>query len=92
MSRWKFITFLPVWAKLHVLSPLTIARANCVRSVIAQRVCLAVLQKYQDDLADLPSQSGLQSTLYTGLTVALVATGASYLLQPQVCILMLFCI
>lgn len=43
-----------------------------------------MMQKYQDDLADIPSQSGLQSTLYTVLTVALVATGAAYLLQPTV--------
>jgi len=44
---------------------------------------MPALKKYQDDMAALPSVSGLQSTLYTGLTVALVATGASYLLQPQ---------
>ena len=44
-----------------------------------------VLQKYQDDLADLPdNKGGLQSTLYSVLTIALVASGAGYLLQPQV--------
>ena len=44
-----------------------------------------VLQKYQDDLADLPDNKGdLQSTLYSILTIALVASGAGYLLQPQV--------
>ena len=46
---------------------------------------LFVLQKYQDDLADLPQVNGLQSTLYSVLTVALVGAGAAYLLQPQVC-------
>ena len=42
------------------------------------------LQKYQDDVSDIPSQSGPQSLLYTALTVTLVATGAAYLLQPVV--------
>ena len=66
---------------------------NCVYLVSCDSnliMSFGLLQKYQDDLADLPSVSGLQSTLYTGLTVALVATGASYLLQPQVCTSMLF--
>ena len=47
--------------------------------------CVAFLQKYQDDLADLPdNKGGLQSTLYSLLTISLVASGAAYLLQPQV--------
>jgi len=46
---------------------------------------VAFLQKYQDDLADLPdNKGGLQSTLYSLLTISLVASGAAYLLQPQV--------
>lgn len=44
-----------------------------------------MLQKYQDDLADLPDNNGdLQATLYSILTVGLVVSGATYLLQPQV--------
>lgn len=43
------------------------------------------MQKYQDDLADLPDNNGgLQATLYSILTVGLVVSGATYLLQPQV--------
>lgn len=46
---------------------------------------MLVLQKYQDDLADLPDNNGdLQATLYSILTVGLVVSGATYLLQPQV--------
>ncbi|KAL3158424.1 Meiotic nuclear division protein 1 [Trebouxia sp. C0009 RCD-2024] len=45
---------------------------------------LPAVKKYQDDLADLPDNSGsLQATLYSVLTVALVASGALYLLQPH---------
>lgn len=43
------------------------------------------MQKYQDDLADLPDNKGdAQATLYSILTVGLVVSGATYLLQPQV--------
>ena len=43
------------------------------------------MQKYQDDLADLPdNKGGLQSTLYSLLTIALVSAGAAYLLAPEV--------
>lgn len=49
-----------------------------------KQFCL-VMQKYQDDLADLPDNNGgLQATLYSILTVALVVSGAAYLVQPQV--------
>lgn len=45
---------------------------------------LPAVKKYQDDLADLPdNKGGLQSTLYSLLTISLVASGAAYLLQPQ---------
>lgn len=58
---------------------------SCVIHVIAQLLSCC-LQKYQDDLSDLPNNNGLQSTLYSVLTVALVGAGALYLLQPQVCV------
>lgn len=64
------------------------AYAKCFANVLPllrADVCWSVLQKYQDDLADLPDTNGsLQATLYSVLTVALVASGAAYLLQPQV--------
>lgn len=45
---------------------------------------LPAVKKYQDDLADLPDNNGdLQATLYSILTVGLVVSGATYLLQPQ---------
>ena len=44
-----------------------------------------LLQKYQDDLADLPQQRGsINSVVYTLFTVILVGAGAGYLLAPEV--------